>query len=243
MNADYHLTPHPTDELSSYLDGDVEAGRRLEIDSHLAVCAECTGVLEELRAVVATATTLEPPAPERDLWPAIEARLVPRGKVVGSPSRRWWADRVFALTIPQLAAAASVLVLLSGTGAWLLSQRAGRTTVSAPTAGAPSIATTPTPTGGAAFATFDAKQYDAAGADLQRALEQNRNRLEPGTIRTVERNLAIIDQAIEQARKALEADPSNPYLNGHIAEQMRRKIRVLRQATDAVTAAWPSEQS
>lgn len=241
MNADYHLTPHPTDELSSYLDGELGAARRTEIDSHLAVCAECTSVLDELRVVVATAATLESPAPERDLWPEIEARLVPRGDVVGSSSRRWWADRAFALTIPQLAAAASVLVLLSGAGAWLLSQRAARTI--APSAGVPSIAVTPTPTGGDVFATFDAKQYDAAVADLQRALEQNRNRLQPATIRTVERNLAIIDQAIEQARKALEADPSNPYLNGHIAEQMRRKIRVLRQATDAVTAAWPSEQS
>lgn len=242
--TDYHLTPHPTDALSSYLDDELEAGPRREIDAHLAVCAECTAALDELRSVVQSAGTLEAKAPERDLWPEIEARLAPRGRfaVAGSTSRRWWRDRAFVLTVPQLAAAAAVVVFLSGAGAWLMLRSAVRAPAPGSVASAPP-ATVLAPTSGAAFATFDARQYDAAVADLQKALEQNRSRLDPATIRTVERNLKIIDQAIEEARKALDADPANPYLNGHIAEQMRRKIRVLRQATDAVTAVWPSEQS
>jgi tetratricopeptide (TPR) repeat protein len=241
--TDYHLTPHPTDALSSYLDDELEPVRRGEIDAHLAVCGECTSALDELRAVVATATGLESRPPERDLWLAIEARLTPRGEVVGgSRSRRWWSDRTFALTLPQLAAAASVMVLLSGAGAWLVLRSAVRPPVGGSMAGVSSPIGSPA-SSGAAFATFDTRQYDSAVADLQSALEQNRSRLDPATIRTVERNLKIIDQAIEEARKALDADPSNPYLNGHVAEQMRRKIRVLRQATDAVAAVWPSEKS
>jgi tetratricopeptide (TPR) repeat protein len=134
------------------------------------------------------------------------------------------------------------MVILSGAGAWLLLRNAVRAPQAEPVASAPSSIGSPA-SSGAAFASFDTRQYDSAVADLQKALEQNRSRLDPATIRTVERNLEIIDQSIEEARKALDADPSNPYLNGHVAEQMRRKIRVLRQATDAVAAAWPSEKS
>jgi len=42
--------------------------------------------------------------------------------------------------------------------------------------------------------------------------------------------------AAEQARRALLADPGNPYLHGHLADQMRRKIWLLQRATEVVTA-------
>jgi hypothetical protein len=47
----------------------------------------------------------------------------------------------------------------------------------------------------------------------------------------VERNLAIIERAIDEARGALAADPSNAYLNRHLADAMRRKLDLLRHTT------------
>src|SRR5262249_5357007 len=78
-------------------------------------------------------------------------------------------------------------------------------------------------------------QYDAAVADLERALRQGRGRLDTATVRIVEQNLQVIDQAIDQARKALLADPANSYLSTHLVETRRRKLDLLRRAAALVS--------
>jgi hypothetical protein len=85
------------------------------------------------------------------------------------------------------------------------------------------------------FANFADPQYDAAVADLQKALQNGRGRLDPRTIEIVEKNLAVIDQAIDQARQALRADPANAYLNSYVADARRRKLALLREATAGMT--------
>jgi hypothetical protein len=86
-------------------------------------------------------------------------------------------------------------------------------------------------TGGVRLANFADSQYDAAVADLQRALQEGRGKLDPKTIEILEKNLTIIDQAIEQARQALTKDPANTYLNSYLADARRRKLDLLRDAT------------
>ena len=73
-------------------------------------------------------------------------------------------------------------------------------------------------------------QYDAAVSDLEKALKAGRGQLDASTIAVVEHNLQIIDQAIDQAREALAADPANTYLSGHLVEARRRKLDLLRRA-------------
>ncbi len=46
----------------------------------------------------------------------------------------------------------------------------------------------------------------------------------------IERNLQTIDQAIREAREALDRDPANTYLNSHLADARRRKLELLRHA-------------
>jgi hypothetical protein len=65
-------------------------------------------------------------------------------------------------------------------------------------------------------------------------LAGGRGQLDTTTIKVIEQNLAAIDQAIAQAQRALEADPANMYLNTHLAETMRRKLELLRQAATLV---------
>ena len=78
---------------------------------------------------------------------------------------------------------------------------------------------------------FADPNYDQAVADLEKMLEANRSRLDPETVRILEANLQTIDQAIDQSRKALRADPANVYLNNHFAASRNRKIALLRRAS------------
>jgi len=82
----------------------------------------------------------------------------------------------------------------------------------------------------ASVAGYD-RRYDATIAELQRVLAEERSRLDPKTVKVLESNLAIIDRAVADARRAVESDPSNFYLRNHLASVMKRKADLLRQAT------------
>jgi hypothetical protein len=223
---------HWIDRLSEYLDGELAAGEVRALEAHLTACPTCASTLEQLRVVVAKARDLEALPPETDPWPAIDARLRPR------PAGLWprLAERFdrfgrrFSLTIPQLAAAGVALVMLSAGTMWLVLHRSPVRVAPAP-ATAPVVGAIPTEP-----ASFDESRYDAAVAELQQVLNEHRAELDTATVRILEQNLALIDRATEEARRALRADPANSYLHGHLAEQMMRKVRLLQLATEVVTA-------
>ncbi|MEA2724500.1 MAG: hypothetical protein QOH59_2271 [Gemmatimonadales bacterium] len=132
--------------------------------------------------------------------------------------------------MPQLAAAAIFLMTLSGGTVWLL-----RSSAWSPTNGP--IATSPAPSGAPVPINANnrvSQSYSAAIADLERVLAGGRGQLDTTTVRVIEQNLAAIDRAIAQAQQALVADPANLYLNTHLAETMRRKLDLLRQAATLV---------
>jgi hypothetical protein len=82
--------------------------------------------------------------------------------------------------------------------------------------------------------------YDAAVGDLERVLAEGKDQLEPRTLKVIEENLRIIDRAIAEARSAIAADPANAYLRSQVAANMRRKLDILRQATDVIRTASES---
>ena len=256
-----------TDQLSDYLDGELSADERNVVEAHLRVCASCAAVLNDLKRVVARAASAEARPPQADLWAGIADRIErgtgPAAARVTPFVRR--DARRFAFTLPQLAAAAALLMAVSGAVAWQMAARTGRpggpryesagTAANGPSSvaadGSPNVAqpfraadadgASPAPSTGAAdFARAENvsmadAQYDAAVADLEKALKAGRGRLDASTIAIVEHNLQIIDQAINQAREALVTDPANSYLSSHLVEARRRKLDLLRRATALAT--------
>ncbi|HEU5303954.1 MAG TPA: zf-HC2 domain-containing protein [Gemmatimonadales bacterium] len=219
------------DRLSEYLDGELAAAERKAVEAHLVSCARCRALLGDLQLVVDHARLVEHPGPARDLWPGIAARIgatppvVPRTADLASRRQRRWS-----FSLPQLAAAAVLLIMLSGGSVWVLR--------SPPTAPA-RITTAPVPVGAGSPAAVNAstsasQSYTAAVADLEQVLARGRGQLDTATVRVIQENLAAIDRAIAQAQQALAADPANLYLNTHLAETMRRKLDLLRQAATLV---------
>ena len=221
------------DRLSDYLDGELPEEERVALEAHLDGCDQCTATLDDLTHVVRQARALESAPPPHDLWPAIAQRigatpprsadiipLEPRRK----PVRRWM------FSLPQLAAAGIALMTLSGGTVWFLSQPAKTQTV----AGADTLRSRETPVVAVGLRPNASQSYAAAVADLERVLDEGRGRLDTTTVRVIEQNLAAIDRAIAEAQRALDADSANLYLNTHLAETMRRKLDLLRQAASLV---------
>ncbi|PYP44031.1 MAG: hypothetical protein DMD50_15680 [Gemmatimonadetes bacterium] len=207
-----------TARLSEYLDGEVTPAEQTALEAHLASCDACRTTLEELRRVVTNARALDDRPPTADLWPSVAARIGLSARAKARP-----AVRRVSFTVPQLAAAAVVLALVSGGAAWLIVRRG--------TAPTPPVLVSERPPAllNASAYPGDAR-FAAQVADLERAVARGRGRLDTATVRVIERNLRIIDRAIRGAQSALAADPANSYLNLHLAQEMRRKLELLRQA-------------
>jgi anti-sigma factor RsiW len=220
-----------TDRLSEYLDGELSDDERYAVESHLAGCRECAAALAELKEVVERARTAGPRPPHADLWPGIAERLGPpsRSRANAPEPRR------FSFTLPQLAAAAVLLIAVSSGVAWRLHPSRSPGASDTPgTLGTLDRTLSADPSADqirAVPVSLADAQYDAAVVDLERALAKGRGRLDKATIAIVEENLRIIDQAINQAREALTADPANNYLSSHLVEARRKKLDLLRRAT------------
>lgn len=229
-----------TDQLSDYLDDELQESERAAVEAHLKDCAACTAVLNDLQRVVAraqAAANLARP-PQTDLWKGVAGRI----DRISRPRR-------VSFTIAQLAAAAVILIAVSAGVSWRLhSSITGRPEGlhydgTSANANRPAGAAADSSSGSSADlqvrpdevsvigVSLADDQYDAAVADLEKALKLGRGKLDTATIAIVEQNLQTIDQAIAQAREALSADPANSYLTGHLVEARRRKLDLLRRAT------------
>jgi anti-sigma factor RsiW len=225
------MTDRWTDRLSEYLDDELNAGDRAELDRHLESCFECRRILAELRAVVRQAQILPDAEPVTELWPALAARLATAPQADLAPFevidlRTQSAVRRktrITLTLPQLAAAAVTLMVLSGGIVWAALGRAPLPG-SASSVVDSSVRTVASEPEGLA-------DYSAALQSLEAALEQQRDRLDPVTVAIVQENLRTIDAAIMEARAALGQDPGNLYLNQHLENTMKKKLQLLRRAT------------
>ncbi len=194
------------DRLHAYVGDALTPTEAAAFEGHLSGCADCAGLLETAAAPVAgTAALPRTVAPVEDLWPEIRARLTPRRATI--PGR---------VVIPGwLLATAAVLLVSLSSGITAIALRGGP---AVPVAAEP-------PRLGAEEA-----EYAAAAADLTRTLEQARGRLAPATIATIQRNLATIDSALAESRRALARDPDNSALEQLVLTAWRQKVDLLRRA-------------
>ena len=233
------MNQHWTDRLSEYHDGDLTPAERAACEAHLAVCFACTEALEDIRAVAGAAKADPDQWPAQDLWPGLAAKIASAADSAagGSPGTApsvvvpFRRTRSFTFTLPQLALAASLLIAVSAGVAYVA---AGRVLTRPPVLEDPIQAQAEPmmpPSADIGMANFADAQFDQAVSDLEHILIEQRDELDPRTVVIIERNLTVIDEAIRQARAALDADPANPFLNSHLADARRRKLDLLRKAT------------
>ena len=163
--------------------------------------------------------------PTRDLWSGIQSRITE------SPAKKTGG---VTFTLPQLAMAASLLIAVASGVTWMIAHPV------APQDKVQVIQAYGMPeddNGGQIIkANFADAQYNAAVSDFETILREQRDQLDPRTVLIIERNLKAIDDAINEARTALNNDPANPYLNSHLADARQRKLDLLRQAASLASA-------
>lgn len=223
--------------LGEMIDGGLAEADRSQLMRHLSACADCRDELEAISTLRGDARSLPRGiAPPRDLWSGIAARIDERAEtptVIDLASRRptvrAWADR--RRWAPLAVAAVLLVVASSGITVALMRGTSSEPTVAGASAPpAQDRATT-------AFAAFQPAEveYVSAVTALETELAARRGALAPETIEVIEANLAIIDQAIAEARAALEADPSSVALSRYLSGVYRQKVDLLGSAVKMAT--------
>lgn len=228
-----HIT---LDTMHDLLDGLVPPADEMPLRGHLTACAPCREEFESLESTVTAlrGMPLEAAAPE-GLWSGIEARIGASGAPAAEDSKVLplsvapRGPRRFSLTVPQLAAAAVVVSLLSATMVWTTLREGGG---APPTEAAKGASALESPS--ARVASLGETGYDEAVIQLQSIVDAGRDVLAPRTLETLETALRTIDDAIAEVREALESDPSSELLSRLLANHQRSKLRVLRQAAISV---------
>jgi hypothetical protein len=157
--------------------------------------------------------------PRRDLWPEILGEIE-RHKVVpmfvGRPTR-----------LAAMAAAAAVVLLGAVAVGYLVGVRSAevRPVGAEPTLTVVSAAVSESVLAGG----LDA--FEQARAELLAALTERRDSLSPSTLRVVDANLQIIDEAIAEITVALEKEPDSAELAFRLASAYRQQIDLLQRVT------------
>jgi hypothetical protein len=224
------MIDHPGEALSAYLDDELEPAARAAVETHLAACRPCRDLVDDLQRLRGHAAgwAADTVAPSPGLWAGVAARL--ELPVATTARVLPWHQRRWSLGVVELAVAASLVAAVTAGLLW----RGAPAGAPAPEAGpAPVLAQVEpvgVPDGAITTVSFADAQFDAAVADLERVLRDQRDQLNPRTVLVLERNLQVIDDAIREARTALETDPANALLNAHLASARQRKLNLLRRA-------------
>src|SRR5262245_20758951 len=222
---------HP-DELviNDYADDALPPAERAEVERHLAGCAECRALIDDLREIRRAARSLEPRDPPVRAWTRIE-----RAIQLEATARAEAGSRTSRITTSRLwlgLAAAAVLILATAVGVRFL-PRGGQ-----PTAPAGSGASASGSASASAQASSDAAQieaelrqaeahYEKAIQGLEQIANAEKGALDPQTAATLQKNLTVIDQAISESRAALRAEPTSEPAQMSLIDSFKTKMALL----------------
>jgi len=224
------MHPDPA-ALNDYVDGAGDASGRAAVEHHLESCADCRAIVNELHEILDVAKALDPRDPPARSWTRLQRAIALEhgaGGVQpavdgtangGSRSRR-------QLWIGLAAAAALVIATATGLRFAVFDSRppsGGRATATPTTAGANSDT--------AQAVEAELKQaeehYEKAIQGLETIANSEKGALDPQTAATMQKNLAVIDQAISESRAALRTQPASAPAQQSLLESFKAKLALL----------------
>jgi hypothetical protein len=221
------------DLISDFLDGALSQGDQRTLNAHLEECLDCASVRNDLQSIVGFCRTnrgeYAAPPNEQALWQRIR-NMIETGAGAGLSAtaavRRsaWsnWIGRTWELSFPQLAAsvAAIVLVVSLSTVVGLRRYQSGK-------AGAGLGSENP---GVAAAGVRErvSTQQQLISYWNQR-VEFNKARWSPEMRETFDRNLAVIDQTVNDSLNNLSQNPHDDVTEETLNAALNEKLSLLKE--------------
>ncbi len=217
--------------ISDLLDGTLSREDSAELNLHFGECLECTEVRTDLESVVSFCRTnrgqYDAPPNERALWlrirNTIEATERSSFRATEQPPRRFgFLSRSWQLNLPQMAASVAALVivvsLVTVVGMRRLQSLGGAA---------------PDPVSHATFDLNDRKwQQQQTIKYWNTRIATNRLRWSPEMRDTFDRNLNVIDQALNDSVNELNKNPHDEVSEEMLNAALNEKIALLKEFSE-----------
>jgi anti-sigma-K factor RskA len=207
--------------INDYVDDALDRGERADIERHLAACAECRALVDDLRHVRRRAGALDATPPPARAWKRIERALAAEQ----SAGRRPSADGTSRFRRWSWLAAAAVLVLSTIVG--LRYYRAPARSGGAQTPAADVRGDAADAQSVQSNLQQAEQHYRQAIAGLEQIKNAERGALPPQTAASLEKSFSVVDQAINESREALKAQPNSEPAQESLLESLKTKIALL----------------
>ena len=227
-----------TARMNDALDGELTAAEVAAVEAHVMTCAPCRDEYARLSEIVDAMRTLPRQGESPDVWESIALRISEHAPELGADVKvrslpggaHRHVRRRISFSVPQLAAAAILLSLLSGSVALLMTGGP---------ADSPQVAERmPARREGAAAraVSSEGNRYGEVVLQLEQIVAEGRAVLAPETLATIESSLMTVNDAIADVEQALADDPGSDLLLRMLANYQRTKLGVLQRAAAAVQA-------
>lgn len=231
------------------VDGTIGPIRRAELESHMDGCLDCRSLVRDLETIRAAAASLDPMEPPARVWLQVAGRLRQEGRVRALPGSSPAHAR--SARHGALLAIAAVLMMAVGASIAMLVSRLATSNATSPDATSPATIATTAPGGNAApgatvqdvetefrlaeqhYQNAIAKLEQAAGLDQAASAGQasgDQAMLDPQTAAMLQKNLQVIDQAINESRSALRAEPQSAAARDSLFDALKRKVALLQDS-------------
>jgi anti-sigma factor RsiW len=224
---------HPNEDLiHGYVEDALSAGDRQELERHLETCADCRRLAEDLAEIRRVAASLELREPPARAWSRLERAIELEAGALPKGAR----DASSRYGNLAWLAAAAVLVLATVVGI----RYGTRTRPAGPPADAPVAQGGGAPAPQASAEAVEAElraaesHYDRAIKGLEQIATSDQNALDPKTAATLQKNLAVIDQAISESRAAVRAQPSSEPAADSLMENIKSKLSLLQDTVGLI---------
>ena len=220
--------------LSDFVDGSLSPEDQENVAGHLSACGPCTDVRSDLGAIVAFCLEhrdeYEAVPNERALWlrisNVIEAQAPSPARAIVPANAGWWfrlMNRSWQLSFPQLAAAATVIIIavsmLTVVGLRRLNFAGG--------AGV-STAGLALPTTGLSVKDRYRQQQQVIDYWNER-VELNKARWNPQMRETFDKNMGVIDAAVNDSMRQLTQNPHDEVSEEILNAALNDKVELLKE--------------
>ena len=216
--------------IGDLVDGSLNSSDESILNAHLDECLSCVSVRQDLSAILDYCRDhrgeYDPPPNERALWLRIRNMIEGENAtsnsvpVVEPAPRKRWFSRSWELSVPQLAAFVTAIVLFVSLATTVLMRN--------------SSGTLDVPRGLA----FDSSINDRIWQRQQvisywnQRIELNKARWSAQMRETFDRNMSVIDQAVTQSLNDLNRNPHDEISEQMLNEALNDKLQLLKEFSD-----------
>ena len=206
---------HPNSlTLSEYVDRTLGRDEHAEVARHLETCEACRQLVADFREIARAAAALDPVLPPQRVWGRIEKEISTqraKGTNAGRPARAISPSWTWL-------AAAAVLVLAVFIGVRFTPSTPPDSGIAADASAAEAIE---------AELRLAEEHYQKAISGLERIASDENAAFDAGTSATLQKNLAVINQAIDESRAAVRSEPASQQAQHSLIENFKTKLALL----------------